>query len=476
MKSQLLELVSINGDVNPKRCGENYIKKHSPNIHEYVSTFNLERSFKECIKLIIFDLDGLCVICDTPTKMKGNGEFTDTCSKACGYTYRTEGIQPHKVDIPKTELEYLYNIAKLQPEIIGELYECSNVTVTTRMREHGIEQRSHSEQQSLYGGTCDRWNYNGFDREIANDIEFLKVENETKSLEQIAYEIGCSRGTIKKTFRRHGAATNKSFTTSFPEKLLVDFIESLGIDFIHGDYTVLGNRELDIYIPEYNLAIECNGVYWHSDKFIKDTKYHLKKTTGCLDNNIALLHFWDYEIIEHFDIVKSMIKAKLGLIDNKVYARKCIMRDVAYNDAMQFIVDNHIQGMSSSKINKGLYYNDELVAIGTFMTPRFNKKYDYEMVRYCNSINTIVVGGMSKILSAINGSILSYANRRFSTGNVYNTCGFVQTHTSEPSHTYYNSSTRDIFSRFKGINNPDMLNADNLYKLWDCGNIVYVKL
>lgn len=475
MRAQIINLVSdSNGNVIPRRCSENYIKKNDNVLYNYIANFDTTRSFKECVKMIIDNVDGLCVVCGSPTKMKGNGQFTATCSKECGYVNRVNGQQPNKVFIPKHELEYLYNNAKLQPSVIGELYDTSNVTVMARMAEYGIEKRSHAEQQILHANReVDVWNYNGFDREKANDIEFLKKENETKTIAQIACELGCSERTLHITFERNNTSCSKLHKRTYPEQLIEEFLTSLNIKYIVDDTTVLDKHELDVYIPSHNLAIEINGVFWHSEKF-RDKKYHINKTVECESKGVQLLHFWDYEIVDKLSIVKSIIKAKLGMLTTKIYARKCTIREVSYNDTMQFITNNHIQGMSTSKINMGLYYNDNLVAIGTFMKPRFSKgTHDYELVRYCNVVDSVVVGGLSKIINSMSGTILSYANRRFSTGNAYSVCNFNIVGHTQPGFFYLHTKSGERISRYKDMSPLDEMKQRGWTRVWDCGNLIY---
>src|SRR5690606_3197267 len=124
---------------------------------------------------------------------------------------------------------------------------------------------------------------------------------------------------------------------------------------------VIPPLELDIYIPEKKLAIELNGVYWHSSKF-KDKNYHLNKTIECEKGGIQLLHIFDFEWEQKQDIWKSVIANKLGLTDRKVYARKCTVKDVPINDGYNFFQENHLQGGLSKGKHIGLYHNDVLVS------------------------------------------------------------------------------------------------------------------
>jgi G:T-mismatch repair DNA endonuclease (very short patch repair protein) len=65
------------------------------------------------------------------------------------------------------------------------------------------------------------------------------------------------------------------------EREVYEFILSLyNKEIIRNDRTVLNGKELDIYLPDYNLAIEFNGLYWHSEDYV-GKNYHLNKTIEC---------------------------------------------------------------------------------------------------------------------------------------------------------------------------------------------------
>lgn len=269
------------------------------------------------------------------------------------------------------------------------------------------------------------------------------------------------------------------------------FLDSIGIQYIANDKQKIFPKELDIFIPEHNLAIEINGIYWHSDKF-KDEKYHINKLTDCENAGIQLLQFYDTEIDNKFDIVTSMIRNKLGKTENKIFARKCEVKHIDKQTSKEFQESNHIQGYVPSSIELGLFYNDELVLLTTFGKPRFNKKYEYELLRLCTKQNYSVVGGLSKILKFFkqnySSSIISYACRKYSIGNVYEKTGFTFIENSKPSYLY----TKDdiVLSRYQCQKHKlknllgneydcDLTEKENMiksgyHKVFDCGNKVYV--
>jgi hypothetical protein len=266
-------------------------------------------------------------------------------------------------------------------------------------------------------------------------------------------------------------------------------------DVIHGDRTVLNGKELDIYVPEKNFAIEFNGTYWHSADEESDKEmavYHLNKTQGCESQGINLMHIWehDWNDILKQKIIKSMIRSKLGL-GKRVYARNTTVREVSTVVTKQFLSMNHLQGQSNSKVNLGLYHKGDLVALMTFGKPRFNKNYDWELIRYCSLLDINIVGGASKLLKHFRnnyvGSVLSYANREHSSGKLYESLGFKLINESQPNYQWYKGT--QMLTRYQTQKHKlkevldeyfdsSMTESKNMFsngyrRIWDCGNLVY---
>ena len=204
-------------------------------------------------------------------------------------------------------------------------------------------------------------------------------------------------------------------------------MEFLGIDeYELHNRDILNGREIDIYIPSLKLGIEYDGLRWHSEIFNKDTNYHLSKTEECERQGIRLIHIFEDEWQYKRDIVKSRLLNLIGKTPNKIYARKCTIKEVDSHTASKFLDENHIQGKCNSSYRYGLYYNDELVSIMTFGKLRKNlgstdKDGYYELLRFCNKSNTAVIGGASKLFKHFlkekkPTNVISYADRRWSNG------------------------------------------------------------
>jgi hypothetical protein len=285
---------------------------------------------------------------------------------------------------------------------------------------------------------------------------------------------------------------------SLIEDEIVILIKENNIDNIYlNKRDIIPNRlEIDIYLPDYSLAIEVNGVYWHSESMGKYKDYHLYKTEKCLEKGIELMHILDYEWIYKKPIISSIINNKLKITTHKIFARKCVIKPINDNKVLkQFLDDNHIQGYTYSSINIGLYNEDELVSVMTFSKNRFKKQSnEWEMVRFCNKINTNVVGGADKLFKYFvknhnqeNKPIVSFADRRFFNGGLYNKLGFDFEKNTSPSYIYWKDNK--ILNRMscqkhklhKLLDNfdPNKTEYENMKehgwrRIWDCGNIKFV--
>ena len=283
---------------------------------------------------------------------------------------------------------------------------------------------------------------------------------------------------------------------SLAEKEIEDYVKSFGVKTETKIRGILSNnKEIDILMPELNLGIEYNGLKWHSDEF-KDKNYHLNKTEECKKLGIRLVHIFEDEWINKKEIIKSIIRNIIGKTENKIYARKCIIQNVNDNEKKEFLEKNHIQGNVNSQINLGLYHDGELVSLMCIGKPRINLgrkaslEDEYELLRFCNKLNTNIVGGASKLFKYFitNYSptlITSYCDYRWSIGNMYETLGFTLSHHSQPNYYYIIGNNRK--NRFKyrkselikeGFDpeksEKEIMEERGIHRIYDCGSLVYI--
>ena len=261
---------------------------------------------------------------------------------------------------------------------------------------------------------------------------------------------------------------------------------------IQNDRSILNGKEIDIYLPEMNLAIEFNGLYWHSEVY-KDKMYHQEKTILCENKGIQLIHIWEDDWLDKKDIVKDIIQSKLGMND-KIPARKCTIKEVSSKESKEFLEKYHIQGNVNASIRIGLYYDDSLVEIATFGKLRNilhsnGQENQYELYRLCSKSGYTVVGGVSKLLTYFirkyqPKQIVSYANLDISNGNVYNSF-FKKISITSPGYYWSKDGYKYHRSNFtkhilvkngydKNKTEEEIMHELGYYKVYDSGNIKYV--
>jgi hypothetical protein len=329
--------------------------------------------------------------------------------------------------------------------------------------------------------------------------EYIKQRDNTKN-KNIFYKFKCVK--CGNEFKDHLHSNFPRCKICFPsnvsffEKEIFEFVKSIyNEEIIENDRNILSGRELDIYLPELNLAIEYNGLYWHSELKGKDKNYHLNKTKECKEKGIKLIHIFEDEWINKKEIVKSIISSKINIYKGIIYARKTYVKEINNIEEEIFLNENHLQGYIPSKICYGLYYNDILVSLMSFGKSRFNKKYKYELLRFANKLNIKIIGGANKLFSYFEKnnnyeSIISYSDKRYFDGIVYSIMGFVFVNNSDPNYFYLDNNynkreSRNKYQKHKLKNlledfNPELTEWENMIingydRIWDCGNGVWVK-
>ena len=276
--------------------------------------------------------------------------------------------------------------------------------------------------------------------------------------------------------------------TSKDEKAIIAYLENNNIDFTKFRKDRI---ELDIYIPSKKLAIEFNGNYWHSTEKRSDKKYHVNKSEFAEKNGIFLYHIFEYDWMNRTNHVMNQLNNLIGLNRTTVYARKCKIKDVCSKDAYQFLEANHLQGNTQARVRLGLYYNNELVSIMTFGKPRFNKKYQWELVRFCSKSGTNVVGGASRLFKYFlkmykPDSIISYSDIAHTSGKMYKLLGFKDIEHTDPNYLWVNHKL--VLSRYQcqkhkllqqgfgafGMTEDAIMKARGYVKIYDCGNRIHV--
>lgn len=289
--------------------------------------------------------------------------------------------------------------------------------------------------------------------------------------------------------------------TSSLETTLSQYFDSIGIKYNHREKLKLDEKsiEVDFYIPSKKLAIEVDGRYWHSELAGRNRNYHLSKTLFCEKLNIQLIHIFEDEFRD-IDLLKSRLQNLLRPdLNKRVFARKCSIKKITDKRVKsEFLSMNHLQGNDNSQVCYGLYHDDSLISMMTFAKKRkcfgYKNNDGWELVRFCSLKGYNVIAAASRLLKHFEDEftpsfITTFADRRWSVGNLYKNLGFTLSHTSEPSYWYFNDGNA-LYHRFcfhkkvlqkKLIHfNPNLTEWENMQangynRIWDCGQYIFTK-
>jgi len=326
------------------------------------------------------------------------------------------------------------------------------------------------------------------------DELFIKHDNERI---YISRELNISYSTLCRYIRIFDVQDRYVSPRGAPsvgEKEVYSFIKDMFQDAMQGNRTLLGDgREIDIYVPSKNFAVEYDGLYYHSEySGNKDKHYHVSKTNMCESIGVQLIHIFDSEWNDPIKqkIIKSILKHKLGVSSNRIYARKCILADLTPSIATNFLNANHLSGFRGAKFHKGLYYNNELVSVMSIGEERYSKEKCYEITRFASVLDVSVVGGLSKLFKSfvLDAPVISYADRRYSTtlnssysaifkNNIVTESSWWGFHKSDFILNHRLSYTKDKVKQFNAYDDTlsvfDNMVLNGYDRVWDCGNIKF---
>lgn len=324
---------------------------------------------------------------------------------------------------------------------------------------------------------------------------------------EIASVYGCSQPVILQRRHEFGIPDSRRYTEN--EARVRNLLNDLGYDegngFVHNTREVIAPYEMDFYIPSRHVGIEVSPSYTHASDPIpwrnvimpKKTNYHQKKSLMALDKGINLVTLYDWY---DDDKVRDIIQTLLGR-NKRISARKC---DIIYPDAHHergFLQSNHLQGYAHSEYCVGLSHDGQLVCLMSFAKPRFHSISDgdieCELLRFATLSGVSVQGGASRLLTRamhdlMPHGIISYASLDISNGGMYRKLGFEQSRVTSPSYEWVNASKPEehyswnlilhkgvdnvLGTHFgKGRSNDDLMRSLGFVRVFNSGNIVFVK-
>lgn len=253
-------------------------------------------------------------------------------------------------------------------------------------------------------------------------------------------------------------------------------------------------KRYDIYLPEKNIAIEYNGLYWHSSRTQARSTKEVEKYALAMQNGVRTITVFQDEWHFQPDTVKNTLLSAIGLLP-RIFARKCTVQKMETDDVRHFYMDNHIQTVPNSSVHFGLTHAGVIVACMSFGMLRSSRRNTdprhWELTRYASTHT--VVGGASKLLAAFRAlgvadKLTSYSDVRMFSGNMYAKLGFTRTHQTPPDYYYINTSENNwrmhkakfqkkhLVKMFPGcdIENKterEICEENGYYQVYDCGKV-----
>ena len=213
-------------------------------------------------------------------------------------------------------------------------------------------------------------------------------------------------------------------TTISQESLrLAQALRDSGVELVVSDWNVLCNRELDIVMHSAKLAVEYNGLYWHSERNRSDHYHVTTKRQAAEERGYRLLTFFSDEWLNKPDIVMSMIRYRIGMHDRTIYARNTTLKSLSKDERKKFFRANHIAGDAKARYAFGLFTSDDEVVAAISLRKPLTAAYDgrYDVARFAVTLRTSVPGALSKLTKHAlkqckqDGMVglVSYADARF---------------------------------------------------------------
>jgi hypothetical protein len=369
-----------------------------------------------------------------------------------------------------------------------QLKEINEKREDTMFENYGVRNPFQSEiiKEKKKKTSFENW---GVENPMQNELVKKKVADawELKTAEDLEEIINKVRTT---KIDRYGTV-HPNIHFGKTQKEIRGFLNSFGCNFLENDYSILGNKEIDLYDCNKNIAIEYCGLYWHTDLSPdpRDKNYHYEKHTKCLQKGVNLITIFEDEWVNRNSQCKNVLKSILGIYDLRVYARKCTIIKLDKQEFNDFCDEYHLQGKNTlGQIFYGLKYENTLVAAMSFGRHHRNN-HDLVLDRFCCKGDVQVVGGASRLFKACLTEaknlgfqkVVSWSDNRWRQGTVYEQLGFTLEKELGPDFSYVylkNTKNKRISKQSMKKKNtncpPDMTEKvwailNSLGRIYDCG-------
>jgi hypothetical protein len=451
-----------------------------------------------------------CVVCNQPTKWDNTtSRYRNVCGPKCNsintkVQRRQTMLDTHGVNHYTESSEFLEKVKATSQRKYGTNHPRQSTIVkekykTTCIERYGAEAFTQSDAyRTKTRNTCkERYGVDFISQASVPTDSLNKLQNsewlydqhvrKQTTITKIAEELSVDSTTVASYCNKHNISIVR-FSTTMWERELAEFLTHHNIHFVQNDRCVLNGKELDFILTEHNIAIELCGLYWHADIHNRIDKWtHFNKMQKCETVGLQLLTIFEDEWNNAVDQIYNKILYMVGKATTpKIYARRTKVITVDTHAKTVFFNTNHIQRNGPSGINYGLVDRDNNV-VAVMGVIEYNDRYILN--RYATS--RIVVGGFSKLLKHfakhhISKPLITFADRRWSTGDLYTTNNFVLVDTLPPDYSYVKNGLRSHKFKYRRKHLQRLLdeydetktereNCENagMLRIWDCGKYKY---
>lgn len=544
MKEQILNLLKITN----KKGWVRAVGK-SPEMVNWLNSYYPDIRINEQIILLVNDQlnPPTCPICNTRIKLTGV-IYKQTCSRSCAEAYKKQ-TGKKQIELKKAKQTNLIRYGcenpaknkKVQEKRISSMISKYGDKISPKHKQvlqlskskayetrknnllefHGVENISSLEttKQTRKNTYLEKYGVEHYHqssdyKEKIKNRTIEKIETNNSNISVISFDNIVNYKTMGITYKCNVCSNEETipqvtfnyrsinFNTpcsvcgnfnkpwSNGEKQLLSDI----VEFYKGE--ILTNKKiispytLDIYIPEFKLGIEYNGLFWHSEKGGgKEHNYHKIKTDLCKTQSIRLLHIFENEYKNSKEKILSKIKNIMGLSERGTGARKISIKPIHPINANNFLNEYHIQGGAPGSKFLGGFYNKKLISVLAY------KKIGniLDITRYANDFK-LYPGLFSKFLSYIDKNleyekIVTFADLRYSYGELYHTTGFTIERYINPGYYYtdytecyhkFNFRKENIKKKFNvDITNKtekELMEELGYDRIWDSGKIKFSRI
>ncbi len=437
-----------------------------------------------------------CKVCGKEFEVKKK-HFKEICSDECRLVWgERKDVKEKRLESIKKTVQEKYGV-----DHIWEIKDIHQKTINNRDKILSIIKQKETVRQKTLSKLIPKLE--------SNNLKLLSnytTNKEHDSGSSISYEFQCSICNHKFTSTLLGCGIiprcgkcHPSQKDSKPQLFVQEFLNQHNINYVQNNRKIISPYEIDFYLPNYNLGIEVNGLYYHSELNGKDKNYHINKSKMSEKMGVKLIHIFEDEILEQKEIVLSKLSNELKLNNIiKIDARKCFVKEITSSVKSKFLLENHLQGDSKDTIRYGLFYKEELVSLITFGKRKITRSAEsnWELIRFCNKNYHLVRGGFNKLLKFVLKntdikSFITYSDCRWSGLNhektVYYKCGMKFNGLSSPNYWYFKPSSqikkyhRFNFRKSKLVSEGfdsnktewEIMQERGFDKIWDCGNMKF---